>query len=138
MTEVEIERFLQEPHVAKLATIGHDGAPHLTPLWFLYHESAIVMIAGPEAVKVRNSRRDSRVSVCIDRPTPPYAGVVVRGRATIEVVAYQDLAVTIATRYMGEAEGARLGAEYARNDLATIRVPLERVHSWDFGTPSVA
>ncbi|GAC1431943.1 MAG: hypothetical protein NVSMB65_05530 [Chloroflexota bacterium] len=139
MNDEEIKRFLLEPHVAKLATLGHDGWPQLTPLWFLYDGRDIVLIAGPDAVKVRNIRRDPRVSVCIDRPTPPYAGVAVRGRATVEIVDYQELAVPMATRYLGAVEGARLGAEYARSDLATIRVPLERVHSWDFGagTPNL-
>ena len=38
----------------------------------------------------------------------------------------------MAVRYMGPTKGQRMGAEYARTDLATIRVPLEHVHSWDF------
>jgi PPOX class probable F420-dependent enzyme len=138
MTEDEIARFLQEKHLAKLATINPDGTPQITPIWYLYDGQAIVMITGPRAIKVRNIRGDPRVGVCIDRPTPPYAGLVIRGTASIEEVPYQDLAVPMAVRYLGEAEGAPLGAQYARTDLVTIRVRLDRVHSWDFGKPSGA
>ncbi len=41
-------------------------------------------------------------------------------------------------RYLGEVEGARTGAELANTDLVTIRVSLDHVHSWDFGTPAKA
>jgi hypothetical protein len=70
--------------------------------------------------------------VCIDRPTPPYAGVVVQGRATLEEVAYQEWAVPLAVRYLGHDAGVPIGAQYAGSDLMTIRVSIDHIASWDF------
>ena len=133
MTEQELALFWREPHVATLATISPDGTPHLMPLWYLHDGQSLLMITSPAARKVRNLRRDPRVSVCIDRPTPPYAGVVVQGRAALEEVAYQELAVPLAVRYLGQDAGALLGAQYAHSDLMTIRVTIDQLFSWDFG-----
>ncbi len=132
MNDAEIRRFLEEPNLAKLATINRDGTPQVTPIWYLFDGQHIVIITGPRSLKVRNIQRDPRVSVCIDRPTPPYAGVIVRGVATLQEVAYQDLALPMAVRYMGQEEGRRLGEGYATADLMTIRLPLENMYSWDF------
>jgi PPOX class probable F420-dependent enzyme len=133
MTEQDVALFWREPNLAKLATINADGTPHLMPLWYLYDGRDLVMITGPNARKVRNIRRDPRVTVCIDRPTPPYAGVMVHGTARLEEVAYQELAVPMAVRYLGSDAGELLGARYAESDLVTIRVVIDHLSSWDFG-----
>lgn len=133
MTEAELAVFWREPHLAKLATINPDGTPHIMPLWYLHQGQDLLMITRPIARKVRNIRRDPRVTVCIDRPTPPYAGVIVQGIAQLEEVAYQELAVPLAMRYLGQDAGAQIGAQYAHVDLMTIRVSIDRLSSWDFG-----
>jgi PPOX class probable F420-dependent enzyme len=136
MTEHDLASFWREPHLAKLGTINPDGAPHLTPIWYLHDGVYLVMVTRAGSRKVRNIRRDPRVTVCIDRPTPPYAGVVVQGTALLEEVAYQELAVPMAVRYLGTDAGKLIGAEYARTDLMTIRVAIDKLMSWDFGKAS--
>jgi PPOX class probable F420-dependent enzyme len=133
MTEEELTWFWREPNLAKLATIRQDGTPQLMPIWYLHDGRDLLMITRPTAHRVRNIRRDPRVTVCIDRPTPPYAGVVVRGTATLEEVTYQQLAVPLAVRYLGQDAGALVGAEYARVDLMTIRITIDQLFSWDYG-----
>lgn len=133
MTADEVTRFWREPNLAKLATINRNGTPQVMPLWYLHDGRDLLMITQPTAHRVRNIRRDPRVTVCIDRSTPPYAGVVVRGTATLEEVTYQDLAVPIAVRYLGRDAGALVGATYAHVDLITIRVAIRDLFSWDFG-----
>ena len=82
MTDQELEQFLREPNLAKLATIDRDGTPHLVPIWYLHDGHNLVIVTNPASRKVRNIRRDPRVTVCVDRATPPYAGAIVRGIAT--------------------------------------------------------
>ncbi|HZS86177.1 MAG TPA: PPOX class F420-dependent oxidoreductase [Chloroflexota bacterium] len=133
MSELDLASFWREPNLAKLATINADGTPHLAPIWYLYDGRHLLMATRPDSRKVRNIRRDPRVTVCIDRPTPPYAGVLVQGTAALEQVAYQDLAVPLAVRYLGQDAGELIGARYAREDLMTIRVTIDRLQSWDYG-----
>jgi hypothetical protein len=82
---------------------------------------------------VSKHRRDPRAAVCIDRPTPPYAGVVAQGHTRSEQVAYQALAVPLGVRYLGQEAGALIGTVYARLDLVTIRVAIGHLSRWDFG-----
>jgi PPOX class probable F420-dependent enzyme len=133
MTEQEMELFLREPNLARLATIDPDGTPHLAPIWYLHHGGDLLMITNPTSRKVRNIRRDPRVTVCVDRAMPPYAGVVVRGIADLEIVTRQDFAVPMAIRYLGRDAGVLIGEQYANSDLATIRVPIGRPFTWDYG-----
>jgi PPOX class probable F420-dependent enzyme len=133
MTEEDLIWFWREPNLAKLATLRPDGTVHLVPIWYLHKGQELLMISNPGSYKVRNIRRDPRVTVCIDRPTPPYAGVIVRGTASLEEVTYQSLAVPLSVRYLGQDAGALIGAEYARTDLMTIRVAIEHLFRWDYG-----
>lgn len=133
MKEEELAWFWREPNLAKLATLLPDGTAHLVPIWYLHDGRDLLMITGPTSRKVRNIRRDPRVTVCIDRATPPYAGVLVRGTATLEEVTYQHLAVPLAVRYLGQDAGTLVGAAYARVDLMTIRVTIDHLSSWNYG-----
>jgi hypothetical protein len=93
----------------------------------------MLMMTRLTARTVRKNRRDARATVCIDRPTPPYAGVVAQGHARSEQVAYQALAVPLGVRYLGQEAGALIGTVYARLDLMTIRVAIAHLPRWDFG-----
>ncbi|MEE8384656.1 MAG: TIGR03618 family F420-dependent PPOX class oxidoreductase, partial [Dehalococcoidia bacterium] len=85
MSRAEWERFLAERRVAVLATLGPDGEPVLTPIWYLYRDGLLYMRTGRESVKARNVGRDPRVTVCVQDERPPYRSVSVHGRASVEV-----------------------------------------------------
>jgi PPOX class probable F420-dependent enzyme len=132
MTNQELELFLREPNLARLATIDPDGTPHLVPIWYLRDGDDLVLISNPATRKVRNIRRDPRITVCVDRAMPPYAGVLVRGIADLKIVPRQDFAVQMAVRYLGRDAGVLIGEQYATSDLATIRIPIGRPLTWDY------
>jgi PPOX class probable F420-dependent enzyme len=73
------ERLEQEP-LAWLCTLRQDGSPHLTPVWFVFHESALWICSAEKNRKVRNVRLDPRVSVALEGGNAP---VVAEGRATL-------------------------------------------------------
>ncbi|MGH9305090.1 MAG: PPOX class F420-dependent oxidoreductase, partial [Acidimicrobiales bacterium] len=58
--------FLAEHHKAVLATRRRDGSPQLSPIICALDASGRVLISTREpAMKVRNARRDSRVSLMV-------------------------------------------------------------------------
>jgi len=84
MSQSQRERFLRGRHVAVLTTVGADGAPVPTPIWYLYRDGSFYFRTASNAVKTQNVRRDPRVSVCVQDERPPYKAVVAYGRAQIE------------------------------------------------------
>jgi len=67
--------FLREARLARLATIGPDGAPQVRPVGFVVNaEAGTVDIAGmrnPTTQKWRNVQRDRRVALVVDDVLPP-------------------------------------------------------------------
>jgi PPOX class probable F420-dependent enzyme len=64
-----------------LATLQADGSPLAMPMWFLHGPAALTMISVAETQKVRNLRRDPRVSVVAEAVTGSgeIRGVIVQG-----------------------------------------------------------
>ncbi len=137
----EWERFLRGRRVAVLGTIGKDGAPVLTPIWYVYRDGFLLMRTGKDSVKARNIQRDSRVTVCVQDERPPYASITAYGHATIEPER-EGLASDIARRYLGGIAGAaylRVAAEnLQQSEEVTIVVTPERVLTQDFSADTPA
>lgn len=135
------ERFLQGRRVAVLGTIGEDGTPVLTPIWYLYWDGRLLMRTAKESVKARNIRRDPRVTVCVQDERPPYASVTIHGRATIEPE-IPGLDGDIAHRYLGKMAGdayLRVAAENVQQGgEVTLAVTPERVLTQDFSSDTPA
>lgn len=61
-----------EARVARLATVGPDGAPHLVPVCFTLHQGEILSVvdAKPKGTtalaRLRNIARDPRVTLIVD------------------------------------------------------------------------
>ena len=65
-----------------LATVQADGAPLAMPMWFLHAPASLTMISVADTQKVRNLRRDPRVSVVAEAVAGggEVRGVTVQGR----------------------------------------------------------
>jgi pyridoxamine 5'-phosphate oxidase family protein len=86
-TEEELRYLLSERRLARLATVGFDGTPHVAPVGWSYngdHDSIDIGGKRLEATKkYRDVARTGRAAVVIDDVLPPWQprGVEVRGRA---------------------------------------------------------
>jgi PPOX class probable F420-dependent enzyme len=81
--DAQVLAFLQADRHAILATNGRNGAPQLTPVWYLFEDGVLHVSAQTSTVKVRNLRRDPTVSVCIDGGRGDARYVVLRGNAEL-------------------------------------------------------
>ena len=104
-SKAEVERFLSRRRVAVLGTIGADGAPVLTPIWYLYRDGHLLMRTDRQSVKAKNVARDPRVTVCVQDERPPYASVTIHGKASVEP-AREELGEEIAKHYLGAVGAA--------------------------------
>lgn len=98
------------PGLARIATVGTDGAPHVVPSGWSYDEDLDSLVLGghrlAQTKKFRDIRATGRAAVVIDDVLPPWRprGLEVRGRA-----------------------------EAIEGPPAVIRVHPDRVVSWGLG-----
>jgi PPOX class probable F420-dependent enzyme len=125
MTPSEVKNFLLlNAGTGKLATVRQDGRPHVAPVWFDLDGDTVVFTTWHETVKAANLRRDPRVAICVDDQTPPYAFVIIEGRADVQEQA-EDLAywtTRIAGRYMGPDLAESYGKRNAVPGELLVRV----------------
>lgn len=130
-----IQRFLASKEVIVLATVGADGAPLATPMWFLHDDSALTLISVEATQKVKNLRRDPRLYVVAESGTRGNVrGVAVRGRAEFlaDSTERRALAARLLDKYHPDLEGLWGGRAMPRNRVM-FRIVPERVHIWGLG-----
>jgi pyridoxamine 5'-phosphate oxidase family protein len=86
-TEAELAYLRTERLLGRLATVGPDGTPHVTPVgWRLGPAESVIEITGRNFAatkKFRDVARTHRAAIVIDDVQPPWRprGIEIRGRA---------------------------------------------------------
>ena len=75
----KVQKILQSKQFAHLATVGPDGSPQSSPMWFLWDGEHIKFTTTTTRQKYRNIRRDPRVAVSITDADNPYTYAEFRG-----------------------------------------------------------
>ncbi|MES1247161.1 MAG: PPOX class F420-dependent oxidoreductase [Actinomycetota bacterium] len=129
MTEFpDSHRDLLDAKVATLATIGDDGLPQLTEVWFLHDDGELRVSLNTARVKTRNLRARPECSLLILDLENPMRYLEVRGRAEL-----QDDDGSFAERV-----GAKYGADLAAYDQpgesrVVVTIRPERIHPVNMG-----
>ena len=136
MTDEEVQAFLQEQRTLQVATIDHDGYPHLVAMWYVLFEHQIVFWTYARSQKAVNLRRDPRLT-CLVETGQSYTelrGVQIKGQAVIhdDVETVQRYGEMIFERYTGPLnENTRsMVAAQAVKRIVVVVQPVEVV-SWD-------
>lgn len=104
---------LLKADVAVLATIGPDGYPQVSALWFLLDEDGTIRLSlNTKRQKVRNLQNHPECTLFILDPATPYRTLEIRARAEIEPDE-------------GYAFASKLGSKYGNVDFSTIDQPGE-------------
>ncbi|MEV5334163.1 PPOX class F420-dependent oxidoreductase [Streptomyces werraensis] len=130
MTEEEWRAFVSHgTRTGKLATVRADGRPHLAPVWFVLDGDDLVFNTGAATVKGRNLARDGRIALCVDDDRPPFAYVILEGRARLseEPGELRHWAARIGARYMGEDRAEEFGARNGVPGELLVRVRIDKV-----------
>jgi PPOX class probable F420-dependent enzyme len=136
MTPEEIQAFLQEERTLQVATIDHDGYPHLVAMWYILFEGQIAFWTYARSQKAVNLRRDPRLT-CLTETGERYdelRGVQIKGQAVIydDVSTVQRFGTLIMERYNGpldEKARAMVTAQAPKRIIVLVK-PVEIV-SWD-------
>src|SRR6266567_3259193 len=105
MNDEEIHAFLEEQRTLQVATIDHDGFPHLVAMWYTLIDNELAFWTYARSQKAVNLRRDPRLT-CLVEAGERYdelRGVQIKGQAVIkdDRETVQRLGEAIWERYTG-------------------------------------
>jgi len=137
MNDAELRTLYDEVRTIALGTVGRDGSPHLSAMWFARLDGKISFWSYTTAQKTVNLGRDRRVS-CLFEAGEAYdelRGALVRGRAVL-FDDYGDalrIGAAVAMRYnpgIDQEAAERVAARQAAKRTG-IQVDIEDIVSWD-------
>ncbi|ELP69940.1 pyridoxamine 5'-phosphate oxidase family protein [Streptomyces turgidiscabies] len=138
MTEPERDAFLRAQPVCRVATLGADGHPHTSALWFVWDGTALWLNSLVRSQRWTDLERDQRLSVIVDDGGSDFMrlrGVELRGRVEVvgetprkgaPVKELREPERLFADKYAGGRDFPYDGRH------AWLRVTAEKVVSWDF------
>jgi PPOX class probable F420-dependent enzyme len=136
MSPAELDEFLAAQRTCRVGTVGGDGAPHVSPLWFVWDGRALWLNSIVKSQRWANFVRDPRVSVVVDGGDAygELRGVELIGR--VELVGdvprsgNADDELAEPERLFGEKYAGGVWAADGRH--AWARLVPDKIVSWDF------
>jgi PPOX class probable F420-dependent enzyme len=77
------EQRLRSNIIAWLTTVGSDGRPYTSPIWFLWDGNTVLIFSQPQRQKIRNLRKNPRVTLALDDTKQGEDVVIVEGTAEL-------------------------------------------------------
>ncbi|WP_205877143.1 PPOX class F420-dependent oxidoreductase [Mycobacterium camsae] len=145
MSEAEITDFVNSSRTGTLATIGPDGQPHLTAMWYAVVDGEIWLETKAKSQKAVNLKRDPRVSFLLEDGDTydTLRGVSFEGVAEIvdDPDALHRVGVSVWERYTGPySDDMKPFVDQMMNKRVGVRIVSRRSRSWDhrkLGLPSM-
>lgn len=141
MSDEEIRTFLDDNLKVQVASVGKDGAPHLTTLFYIVHEGKIAFWTYARSQKIRNLERDHRLSALVEDGTDYFElrGISING--TAELVRDPDRIWEIGSRVAVRMVGANsmddlgdIGREAVEKQVTkriAVVIHPDSVATWD-------
>ncbi|MEV2195390.1 PPOX class F420-dependent oxidoreductase [Streptomyces phaeochromogenes] len=96
-----VRALLDGKNFASVATLGPGGAPQNSVVWFKREGNTVLFSSTDGRQKIRNLRRDPRVSISVYDLTNPYTSVEIRGTAEILPDEGKRLPHELSHKYLG-------------------------------------
>ena len=125
LTEAQTTFLRERPH-AIVATIMSDGRPQMTPNWYFWDGERFWISTLDWTVKVKNAKRDPRVTLCIDGPSRRTNYVQVFGVAEVQEGDVKEGTLDLIRKYETTEEAAQKRWEDIKEHRVLIVVTPER------------
>jgi PPOX class probable F420-dependent enzyme len=145
MTPAEIDAFLESQRTLVLVTLRPDGSPVAHPMWYTKLADALYVDTRRDSLKSRNLARDPRACAVVEAGESYFElrGVRVEGRcepvedeqeiAGVKAAqARKDERIGSGLRALPDWFSASRGLRLERGERLLVRIPMQRVYSWDF------
>ena len=138
MSREEAAGFLEEQKTVICATNGHDGFPHLMPLWYVVREETLWAWTYAKSQKAKNLERDPRATLQVEtgESYEQLRGLMLRTKAVLhrDQDAVLGFVAELAPRYAPPgADPAGLREGFARQAPKRVAIEFREVGrvSWD-------
>ena len=138
LSDAEVAGFLAGERVMNVGTIGRDGWPHLTALWYVMRGADPWVWTYRKSQKVKNLERDDHATALVEsgHEYAELRGVMLKCRARIEYEPEPilDFAEELFAKYQGTTPGAEGMRDALRSQAAkrvAIRFEVVETASWD-------
>jgi PPOX class probable F420-dependent enzyme len=140
MSDEERARFLDEQRVVSVCTLGRDGWPHVTALWYVMRDGEPWIYTYAKSQKVRNLERDDRATLLVEDgfEYQELRGVMLKARAEVhrDFDTVAKMSEDLFLRYQAGAaqsidDATREGLRLQVPKRVAIRFEVEDVASWD-------
>jgi PPOX class probable F420-dependent enzyme len=136
MSQAEIDDFVTSSRGGTLATIGRDGQPHLTAMWYAVVDGEIWFETKAKSQKAVNLGRDPRITFLLEDGDTydTLRGVSFEGTAEIvdDADAVFRVGVSVWERCTGPyTEEAKPAVDMMMNNRIAVRLVVNRTRSWD-------
>ncbi|UUU20554.1 pyridoxamine 5'-phosphate oxidase family protein [Streptomyces sp. DSM 40750] len=129
MEPAELDAFLSAQRTCRVATVSSDGAPHVSPLWFVWDGTSLWLYSITRSRRWSTLRRDPRVAVVVD--------------AGEEYGELRGVELSGTVEFVGEAprtgepnpELAEVERLFARKNFGIDEIPHDGRHAWLRLTP---
>jgi hypothetical protein len=136
MSDAERDDFLGSERTCRVASVGRDGSPHVTPLWYVWDGDALWLTSIVRSQRWADLQRDNRVSVIVDAggPFSELRGVELQGIAEVvgEVPRTGEPAPVLERPERLFADKYADGHVHYDGRHAWLRVAPAKIVSWDF------
>lgn len=142
MSQVQIDEFLGEVHIARVATVRPDGRPHVAPVWYMWDGEYLYFETESSSVKARNLKAKPDLAVAVDTTEGGLRlkYVILEGQADLieDPVEVKKITGSIFHRYVGREglEAPSIREMLAAADLVVALKPT-KIISLDNIRPSV-
>lgn len=129
------DEFLKKQKILRLATIGKNKTPHISPVWYRYSGKKIYIGTNTSRQKIKNLKRNNKVSFCVDVGVnaPDIYGVMGQGNANLilDNAKVKTIAKKILLRYFKSLEN-KSAKELLDDTDCIIEIIPDKVTVWDY------
>lgn len=125
---VKLKAALDSRIFGTVATLRPDGSPHQSVVWLGRDGHGVFFVTGVDMLKVRNLRRDPRLSVMVNPPDEPYGYAALSGTARFESAGSRERLDELALKYTGEPYAEhRPETAASLPELVTVHLAPEKI-----------
>jgi nitroimidazol reductase NimA-like FMN-containing flavoprotein (pyridoxamine 5'-phosphate oxidase superfamily) len=142
LSAAELDEFLTDPLLLKLACLRPDGWPYVIPLWYAWHERKLYVVGRERAAWVEFIRQNERVGVLIDEEARRHRRVQMTATARIvegpalranASSRWREIGRGLTARYMADQQGQAYASLTADRPRVLVEIEPIQITTWRGG-----